>query len=182
MTMPLPESQPVTDGQRQPAGARRETPLRLVEPLVEIPTRVVCDDPDVPSWEEGGRIGTSPPVPQPGSPGMSQLATDISRVALSCSVATVPPGLIAIGVMVASENADPTVIGWICAGICAAPVALSVPILAVGRLARRAKEVVEAAPPVVHNHLEGSTIHAEQHEYHSRTNGLIATTKNSANP
>jgi len=60
-------------------------------------------------------IGTALPVPQPGRPPMSQKATDVSTVMLMGGLATVPPGLIAIGVLLASDYADPAVIGMICA-------------------------------------------------------------------
>jgi hypothetical protein len=129
-------------------------------------------DPSLPSWADGPRIGTAPAVPQPGVPPMSQRSTDIGRTALYCGVATVPPGLIAIGLLLASGQADPVVVGW----ICAAPAALAVPILAVARLLRGAKEVVEAAPPAeVHNHYSGPV---DQRNVHSRTSGLWAKTTN----
>ena len=31
------------------------------------PTKVVIDNPDIPSYEDGPRVGTTPPVPQPDS-------------------------------------------------------------------------------------------------------------------
>ncbi|GHB55632.1 hypothetical protein GCM10010331_49340 [Streptomyces xanthochromogenes] len=130
-------------------------------------------DPTVPSWADGPQIGTAPAVPQPGIPPMSQRSTDIGRTALFCSVATVPPGLIAIGLLLASGQADPTVIGW----ICAAPAALAVPILAVVRLLRGAKEVVEAAPAEIHHHYNGD-VYQDQRNVQTRTSGLWAKTTN----
>ncbi len=90
-------------------------------------------------------IGTAPPVAQPGVPPMSQQATDIGRAAMYCGLATVPPGLVAALVLVASEHADPTVIGI----IAAAPAVL---MLALSRLLKTAGQ---AAPPEVHQHFNG---------------------------
>lgn len=123
----------------------------------EMSTSVRNDDPDVPSWRDGARIGTAPPVPQPGIPPMGQQATDIGRAAMYCGLATVPPGLIAIGIMIASEHADATVIGM----ICAAPAALA---LAIARLLRRAGE---AAPTDIHQTYTGN-VHQETRVTHTR--------------
>ena len=112
--------------------------------------------------------GATPPVPQPGTPPMSQRATDISRMMIAGGVATVPPGLIAIGVLVASQHADPTIIGM----ICAAPAAIAVPILAIARVLRRVKDVV---PPEHHHHYSGPV---DQRTVHSSTRGVWAKTTN----
>lgn len=105
------------------------------------------DDRAVPTY------GTAPPVPQPGIPPMSARTTEITRAVMYASFATVPPGLIAVAVMVASEHANPTVIGM----ICAAPAAIAVPILALARLIRRAGE---AAPAEIHQTYTGN-VHQE---------------------
>ena len=118
-------------------------------------------------------VGTAPPVAQPGVPPMSQRATDASRLMLAAGMATVPPGLIAIGILVASEHADPTVIGM----ICAAPAALAVPILAVASVLRRAKAVVEAAPASQINYYSGD-VTIDQSSTSSKTTGVIAHTRN----
>ncbi|TQE33201.1 hypothetical protein Sipo7851_21225 [Streptomyces ipomoeae] len=119
-------------------------------------------------------IGSAPPVAQKGAPPMSQRATDISRVMLYGGLATVPPGLIAIGILVASRHADPTVVGM----ICAAPAALAVPILALARLFTRAKEVVEAAPPVEHHHYGGAVVYQDHTTVTTNQRGLITTSRN----
>lgn len=125
---------------------------------------------DLPSHKDGPRIGTAPVVPQPGIPPMSARTTEITRAVMFCSFATVPPGLIAIAAMVASQHANPTVIGM----ICAAPAALAVPILAIARLIRRAGE---ATPPEIHNHYEGP-VYQDQRNVHSHTRGVWAKTTN----
>ncbi|MGY0062826.1 hypothetical protein ACWY4P_40875 [Streptomyces sp. LZ34] len=115
-------------------------------------------------------FGTTPPVPQPGTPPMSPRVTEITRAVMYGSLATVPPGLIAIGILVASEHADPTVIGM----ICAAPAALAVPILAIARLLRRAKEVL---PAEQHHHYNGP-VYQDQRNINTQTRGVWAKTNN----
>jgi hypothetical protein len=112
------------------------------------------------------RYGPTPPVPQPGTPPMSQKATDISRAAIYFGLATVPPGLVATAILVASHYADPIVIGM----ICAAPAALAVPVLAIAKLIRNAKP-----DPEQHTHYHGPVT---QTTTHSNTTGLWARTTN----
>ena len=111
------------------------------------------------------QYGDAPPVPQPGRPPMSQTAVDVSTMMLSASVASVPIGGMTALVLYVIGHADPTslAIG------AAAPISLAIPILALCRLAGRAKQVVEAAPPVIHQHYTGPV--AQKH-IHSRTGGV----------
>jgi hypothetical protein len=111
-------------------------------------------------------VGATPPVPQPGRPPMSQGAVDASTVMLSAGVASLPVGAVAIGVLLASGHADPTVIGM----ICAAPAALAVPILAIARLVRGAKP-----EPDVHHHYSGPV---DQRHVQTTTKGVWAKTNN----
>jgi hypothetical protein len=172
---PLPGQRPPTTGGTRELDDQARRLLAAVEEAMRTPTSYRSDDPDVPSWSEGARIGSAPPVPQPGVPPMSQHATDIGRTALYCGLATVPPGLITIGVLLASGQANPTVVGW----ICAAPAALAVLILAAARLLKGAKEVVEAAPPEVHNHNTfNASVHQDQRTVHTETRGVWAKTTN----
>lgn len=94
-------------------------------------------------------IGTTPPVDQPGRPSMSAKAVDdcVRMIAFGGTTLMMCAG----GgiVMVASEFADPTVIGL----ICAAPAVIAVPILAVARLVQ---SVGKAEPPVIHQHYNGT--------------------------
>jgi hypothetical protein len=85
---------------------------------------------------------------------------------LSASAATIPPGAITVGVMLASGYADPVVIGM----ICAAPAAVAVPILAIAKLIRGAKP-----EPEVHQHFHGPVTHQTTH---TKTNGVWARTNN----
>ncbi|HEY8982674.1 MAG TPA: hypothetical protein VIU15_24190, partial [Streptomyces sp.] len=117
--------------------------------------------------------GDTPPVPQPGIPPMSQRAVDASRLMLTAGLATVPPGLVAIGILVASRQADPTVIGM----ICAAPAAVAVPVLALARLFTRAREATPDVPDTHHHHYDGP-VYQDQRTTHTRTAGLWAKTDN----
>jgi hypothetical protein len=128
--------------------------LAAVEEAMQTPTSY-RDNAPVPQY------GPTPPVPQPGVPPMSARTTELTRSVMYCSLATVPPGLIAVAVMVASEHANPTVIGM----ICAAPAAIAVPILAIARLIRRAGE---AAPDEHHHHYSGP-VYQQHSETHSRS-------------
>lgn len=114
--------------------------------------------------------GTTPPVPQPGRPPMSQRAVDTSTVLLSAGAASLPVGAVAVSVLLASGHADPTVIGM----ICAAPAAITVPILALARMLRGAKEVL----PDVHHHHYTGPVRQEQHHTHTTTRGVWARTTN----
>ncbi|MFJ3878052.1 hypothetical protein ACIPW5_11390 [Streptomyces sp. NPDC090077] len=116
------------------------------------------------------RVGATPPVAQPGRPPMSQRATDISSLMLAAGLATVPPGLVAIGVLVASGYADPAVIGM----ICAIPAALAIPLLAVARLLRGAQGIV---PAEQHHHYNGP-VSQQHHNVSTQTRGLFAKTIN----
>lgn len=101
------------------------------------------------------QYGTTPPVPQPGRPPMSQRATDISGIMLAGSVASVPLGGMTCLVLYTLDQVDPVslTIG------ASAPVAL---ILAISALLRRAKDVL----PEEHHHHYGGNVY----EQHTTTN------------
>jgi hypothetical protein len=134
-------------------------------PLV-IPTHYK-DDSEVP------KIGTTPPVPQPGRPPMSQRATDTSALMLSGSVLTATLTGGATAILWASGHADPTVIGI----IAATPAALAIPVLALSRLVKRVKETVEAAPPVINQTYTGTVIQ-DTSTTTTHTRGIWASTRN----
>jgi hypothetical protein len=108
---------------------------------------------------------------------MSQKATDASALMLSAGVASIPLGAALTGVLWASGHADPTTLGI----IAAAPASLAIPILALTRLAKRAKETAEAAPPVHHHHYNGN-VHQQTVNVDSTTRGLWARTHNQLPP
>ncbi|MCX4626041.1 hypothetical protein [Streptomyces sp. NBC_01443] len=101
---------------------------------------------------------------------MSQRATDASALILTAGLATVPPGLIAIGVLMASGYADPAVIGM----ICAAPAVIAAPIFAVARLLRGAQGIV----PAEHHHHYAGPVHQEHRSVSTQTRGLFGKTIN----
>ncbi|MER7507060.1 hypothetical protein ABTX82_01725 [Streptomyces lavendulae] len=147
------------------ADADREQAARIIQAVEEAMTATAYRD-ESPLPE----VGTTPPIAQPGRPPMSQRATDISSIMLYGGLATVPPGLIAIGLLVASGYADPAVIGM----ICVAPAVIAVPVLAVARLLRGAQGVV---PGEQHHHYNGPV--SQQHQtVNTQTRGLFAKTIN----
>ena len=115
---------------------------QAANPLTDAVLRAAVDN----LVHEARRDSTSPPARKPERPAMSSKATDdsVRMIAFGGMFLMVSAG----GgiVMVASDFADPTVIGM----ICAAPAALALPILALARLARRAKP-----EPEIHNHFSG---------------------------
>ncbi|MFF9240088.1 hypothetical protein ACF1AL_14815 [Streptomyces sp. NPDC014801] len=132
---------------------------QATNPLTDAVIRAAVDN----LVHEARRESTSPP-PGREVPAMSARTTEVSRAVMYCSLATVPPGLVATAILLASDHADPTVIGM----ICAVPAALAVPILALARLLRGAKP-----QPEVHHHYEG-TVYQDQRNVHSNTRGVWA--------
>jgi hypothetical protein len=104
---------------------------------------------------------------------MSQKAVDASTMMLSAGAASIPLGGMTALILYVIGHADPTslAIG------AAAPISLAVPVFALSRLLGRAKQVVEAAPPVIHQHYTG-TVHQDSRTVHSKTTGVWATTRN----
>lgn len=170
--MQLPEQQPVRPGQPDPVMDQARLIAAAVDQVLadEKKTSIRIDDPDVPSWKDGPRIGTAPPEPQSGRPPMSQKATDASSLMLAGGGGTfMVCGGVAL-VMWASESADPVV----CGTVLGAPTLL---VLALARLVSRAKAAIEAAPPTVHNHGPVSVTH-DQRSITTDTRGLWARTTN----
>ncbi|MFB9464461.1 hypothetical protein [Streptomyces cinereospinus] len=115
-------------------------------------------------------VGTAPPEPQPGRAAMSQRATDTSVLMLAASGSVSMVSVSAGVLMYLSQYADPVV----CGIVLGAPTAV---VLALCRLARRAKEAVQAAPPVIHHHYEGTVVQ-DNTEINTHTRGVIARTHN----
>lgn len=128
-------------------------------------------------------IGTAPPVAQPGRPPMSKAASDVSGVLIASSLPIFALGAAATGILWGSGQADPTVIAWICGGVVALPAAIALPVLALKGLMKSAKEVVQAAPPTIHQHYNGP-IHQDnrQNHLHTDTRGVIAINRNELPP
>ncbi|GAA4824148.1 hypothetical protein [Streptomyces ziwulingensis] len=155
----MPEPKPTA-----PAAAGHTSPL--ADAVLEAAVRDIerqtnyRDDTPTPAF------GSALPVPQPGRPPMSQKAVDFSTMALSASAATIPPGAIAVGLMLASGYADPIVVGM----VCAAPAFVAVPIIAIGRMLRGARPESE-----VHQHFHGPVTHQTTH---TETRSVWARTDN----
>jgi hypothetical protein len=187
----LPEPKPTAPaaGQATPTDADRDNIRRLVAAVDEIatqqPTAVRITDPSIPSWQDGPRIGTTPPADQPGArrPPMSQRAVDLNTTILSSSVLVAVLGGAFSAVMWASGHANPTVIKWVCVCAVAVPAVIAIPVLALKSLAKAAKEVVQAAPPEIHQHYSGH-VYQDRRQTHlnTTTRGVIATTRNELPP
>lgn len=165
-----PTQQPTATQPGQPTNdtARRHAAqiAAAVDAIYEQPTSF-RDLTPVPAY------GLNPPVAQPGRPPMSQRAVDLNTTILTSSVLTVALGSAATGVLWASGHADPTVVGI----IVAAPAALAVPVLALSRLVKRLKAVVEAAPSTTHHHYNGP-VTVDARAVNSNTRGVWASTRN----
>lgn len=111
-------------------------------------------------------VGTTPPVAQPGTPPMSQWATDASGVLKAVSVASLPIG----GALWIVGQVDPLTLGIIFGSPAVAALALA-------RLVAKVKDANQAAPPPVTNHFHG-TVHHEERTVTSTTRGVIAKTQN----
>lgn len=122
------------------------------------------DDTPVPA------IGTAPPVAQPGRPPMSQKATDDSVRMISAGFLTLCAGGAVSGVLYFSGQADPVVIGM----MGAVPVGVAVPIFALSRLVKRAKQ----AMPDVHNHHYNGDVVQDYSTVNTTTRGVWAHTRN----
>ncbi|WP_327335879.1 hypothetical protein OG384_04395 [Streptomyces sp. NBC_01324] len=168
--MQLPEQQPTRPGQPDPVMNQALLIAAAVDEALagEKKTAIRIDDPAMPSWKEGPRIGTAPPEPQPGQPPMSQWAVDASGVMKAIAVTSLPVG----GALWLVGQIDPLVLAL----ICGSPIALAA---AVGRLVSHIKSTVEAAPPTVHQHYSGPvTITHDQRSITTDTRGLWARTTN----
>lgn len=162
MQLPKPYQQQAQAGKSMP-GQAQQLIEAVNEALAAQPT-AYRDDSPLPA------VGSTPPVPQPGRPPMSQRATDASALMLSGGAASLLVGGSASLVMLASGSADPVV----CAVVLGAPTVL---VLAIGRLAGRAKAAVEAVPPTHHHHYAGD-VHQDQRSINTTTRGVIANTRN----
>lgn len=110
-------------------------------------------------------VGTAPPVAQPGRPPMSSKAVDDSVRMLSASVLIATGGGATTAILWASGYANPTVVAL----VFGAPTAL---VLAVGRLAKRAKQVM----PDEHHHYYNGPV--DQRHTHTENKSVWAKTTN----
>jgi hypothetical protein len=142
--VPLSEEVAASEAQRLIADAYRPTSYRDTTP---VPT-----------------VGTAPPVAQPGRPPMSAKAVDDTSRMVGAGFLTLCAGGAVSAVLHYSGQADPVVVGM----IAATPAGLAVPILALSRLAKRARP-----EPDVHHHYEGP-VYQDQRNVNSSTRGVWA--------
>ncbi|MDX2528035.1 hypothetical protein [Streptomyces europaeiscabiei] len=112
-------------------------------------------------------IGTTPPVPQPGRPPMSEKATDASVMMIAAGFLSICLGAAVSGVLYFSGNANETVV----IAICTAP---PVTFVALKSLVKSAKQ---AAPAETHNHYTGTVIQ-NQRETRTENKGVWVKTNN----
>jgi hypothetical protein len=131
---------------------------QAANPLTDAVIKAAVDN----AIHESRRDSTTPPARKPERPAMSSKATDdsVRMIAFGGMFLMVSAGGGII--MVASDFADPTVIGM----ICAAPAVLALPILALARLARRAKP-----EPEIHHHYTGP-VHQDQRNVENKNTGV----------
>lgn len=155
-------------GQATPTEADRDRIRRLVAAVDEIgiekPTAVRVDDPSIPSFKDGPRVGDAPPVDQPGRPSMSPKASDASALMVAGGFFSLCLGAAISGVLYFSHGANEAVVITLCA---APPAAF----LSLGALLKRAKQAAEAAPPEIHNHYNGP-VTQDQRTTQSRNTGV----------
>lgn len=133
-------------------------------PLTDAVIRAAIDN----AIHESRRDDTAPPARKPERPAMSGNATDDSVRMIAFGGMTL---MVSAGggiLMVASDFANPTVIGM----ICAAPAVVALPILAIARLVRRAGE---AAPTEIHQTYMGNV---HQEAVHTSTRAVWSKTVN----
>ncbi|WP_406145019.1 hypothetical protein [Streptomyces anulatus] len=171
--MQLPE-QPVHAGQPDPT--IHDNAARFLAAINDIEKPTSYRDPTkLPA------VGLTPPVEQPGRPSMSSKAVDRNVTILTSSFLTLAAGGAVSAVLWSSGHANETVIAWICGGVVAVPVALTLPVLALKGLMKNAREVAEAAPAPVTNHFHGA-VHQDTRTITSTTRGVIANNRNISRP
>ena len=172
----LPEPKPTAPaaGQAIPTDADRDSIRRLFAALDEIdkPTAVRVEDPTVPSWREGPRVGDTPHVPQPDSRIVPAWALGVAVGSLGVGVGIT---FVGCGVWLACKGLS-SVIHSLSTVTLAGVLTVAIPfaglamvVTAVGGAISKAKQAVV---PDVHNH-NGP----EYHEHHT-TNTRAVWNKN----
>lgn len=161
-----PAGQPINPAAQAFLAEVEDALAAAAKPVLPVPTSFRNDTlPSTPT------IGDAPPVPQPGRPPMSKAASDVSGVMIASSLPIFALGAAATGILWGSGQADPTVIAWICGSAVALPAAIAVPVLALKGLMKSTKEVVQAAPPVVHQHYSGN-VYQDHRKVENKNNGV----------
>lgn len=90
----LPEPKPTAPaaGQARPTEADRDTVRRLMAAVDEIEQPTRYDNPDLPAWEDGTRIGTTPPVQQPDTRIAPQWAIGIAVASVGVGAGSIGLG------------------------------------------------------------------------------------------
>lgn len=142
--------------------------LQSVETAMQEANQAIADEqtPKIPTFYKdptpNPAIGNMPPVAQPGRAPMSQKASDASGLILAVGIASPLMGGGFALAMWGTSFANFKVIGVIVGGVIGI-------VLAAKSFLTSAKDVVEAAPPEVHQHFNG-TVHQDHsiHKHESR--------------
>jgi len=114
---------------------------------------------------ETPQIGTAPPVMQPGRAPMSQKAADATGLILAVGIAAPLIGGGFALAMWGTSLANFKVIGAIAGGVIGIA-------LAVKSLLGSARDVVEAAPPTIHQHFDGAVVHQDHSTHEHKSSGV----------
>lgn len=170
----LPEPTPTAPaaGQATPTDADREQIRRLVAAVDEIEKPTSYDNPDLPSWRDGSRIGTTPPVPQPDARIAPQWAVGIAVASIGVGAGSTGLGCAAwLAFKGLSLVSVPGLERF--ALIVIAPFAGAAMVLtALGAAIGKARTAITT----IHNHNSGPV---DQREIHSKNFGLAVKTDNS---
>lgn len=125
----------------------------------QTPTAIRVEDPSIPSYKDGPRVGDAPPVDQPGRPPMSSRATDASVMMIAGGFLSLCLGAAVSGVLYFSGNANETVVIALCTGPPATFLALK----------SLVKGVKRAVMPDVHNHHYNGPVRQEHHTTNTKS-------------
>lgn len=145
--------------------------LHDIETAMQDAAQRIADEqtPRIPTFykdpTETPKIGTTPPVAQPGRAPMSQKATDATGIILAVGIAAPLVGGGFALAMWGTSVANLKVIGAIVGG------AIGI-VIAVKSLLGSARAVAEAAPPVVHQHNYGP-VHQDQSTHEHKSSGVF---------
>ncbi|MER5694921.1 hypothetical protein ACWDBO_31425 [Streptomyces mirabilis] len=169
----LPEPKPTAPAAGQAA------PNLLTDAVMQAAVRDLLqqtsyDNPDLPAWRDGSRIGTAPPVPQPDSRivpawalglAVGSIGVGAGSIGLGCAVWLACKGLSSV----IHSLSTVTLAGVLTVAIPFAGLAMVA--TAIGGAISKARATIT----VVHNHNSGPV---DQREIHSKTTGLLAKTNN----
>lgn len=160
-----------TAGQAAPTDDDRDTIRRLFAAVDEIaaekPTAIRIDDPNIPSWEDGARIGDTPPVPQPDSRIVPAWAAGIAVASIGAGAGVTGIGC---GAWLALRGLAAVTLNSV--------LMVTLPIAAAAVLVTAIGAAISRARSAVTTNIYKGTVYQDRREVHSKTIGAIARTTN----